>query len=227
MHVGLLDPWYLFPFGNIKINEKGLDEIKAEEVDVKTWSRGKPSSSPGDSQYAQSFIGDDQMQSAADPCDPSYAQISAADTQTEKWSQSNIDPCDPPWIRIEYYWLLQAPSYECQASWSKLINPSKTHDQEREVLNEVMSRCEKAQWMIAEKMVPLCMSAQTSSTLKMWPQIEHPRTRVEGWQTQALSTQNLSEGLTHPPSRESRPPPLLWDVSVIVLELVLVVVQLF
>ena len=57
--------------------------------------------------------------------------------------------------------------------------------------------------MMAEKMVPLCMSAQTSSTLKMWPQTKHPRTRVEGCQTWVLSTQNLFEGLTYHPSRES------------------------
>ena len=55
---------------------------------METRSGGKPSSphadSPGDSQCAQSSAGDDQMQLAADPCDPPYAQISAVDTQTKK-----------------------------------------------------------------------------------------------------------------------------------------------
>ena len=55
---------------------------------METRSGGKPSSphadSPGDSQYAQSSTGDDQMQPVANPCDPSYAQIFAVDTQTEK-----------------------------------------------------------------------------------------------------------------------------------------------
>ena len=57
--------------------------------------------------------------------------------------------------------------------------------------------------MMAEKMVSLCMSAQTSSTLKMWPQTEHPLTRVEGCQAWVLSTQSFSEDLTHLPSLES------------------------
>ena len=32
----------------------------------------------------KSSIGDDQMQPAADPCNPPYAQISTIDTQTER-----------------------------------------------------------------------------------------------------------------------------------------------
>ena len=56
-------------------------------MEVETWSVGKLSSphddSLGDSQCAQSFAGDAQMQPAADPCDPPYALISAVDTQTE------------------------------------------------------------------------------------------------------------------------------------------------
>ena len=55
---------------------------------METRSEGKPSSphadSLGDSQCAQSSAGDAQMQPAADPCDPPYTQISAADTQTER-----------------------------------------------------------------------------------------------------------------------------------------------
>ena len=55
---------------------------------METQSGGKPSSphadSPNDSQCVQSSTGDDQMQLAADLCDPPYAQISTADTQTEK-----------------------------------------------------------------------------------------------------------------------------------------------
>ena len=55
---------------------------------METRSGGKPSSphadSPDNSQCAQSSVGDDQMQSAANPCDPPYAQISYAYTQTEK-----------------------------------------------------------------------------------------------------------------------------------------------
>ena len=55
---------------------------------METRSGGKPSSphvdSPGDSQCAQSSVGDDQMQFAANPCDPPYTQISTANTQTEK-----------------------------------------------------------------------------------------------------------------------------------------------
>ena len=34
--------------------------------------------------------------------------------------------------------------------------------------------------MMAEKIVPLCMSAQTSSTLKKWPPTEHSQTGVNG-----------------------------------------------
>ena len=58
MHVGLLDPKYLPPLATQKRNEWGLDEIKAEEVEVEVETRrgGKPSSphadSPGDSQCA-------------------------------------------------------------------------------------------------------------------------------------------------------------------------------
>ena len=57
-------------------------------MEVETRSVGKLSSphddSLGDSQCAQSFAGDAQMQPAADPCDPPYALISAVDTQTER-----------------------------------------------------------------------------------------------------------------------------------------------
>ena len=66
----------------------GLYEIKVEKVEMETWSIGKPSSphadSHGDSQCAQSSVGDAQMQFAVDPCDPPYAQIAATDTQTKK-----------------------------------------------------------------------------------------------------------------------------------------------
>ena len=62
--------------------------MKAKKVDVETRSEGKPSSphadSHGDSQCAQSSVGDAQMQCAVDPCDPPYAQITATDTQTKK-----------------------------------------------------------------------------------------------------------------------------------------------
>ena len=63
MHVSLLDPKYPSPFWQHKKEMKGdLYEIKAEEVEVETRSVGKPSSphvdSPGDSQWAQSFVGD-------------------------------------------------------------------------------------------------------------------------------------------------------------------------
>ena len=55
---------------------------------METRSVGKPSSphidSPGDSQCVQSSTGDAQTQLTADPCDPLYAQISTADTQTER-----------------------------------------------------------------------------------------------------------------------------------------------
>ena len=57
----------------------------------------------------------------------------------------------------------------------------------------------------------------------MWPRIEHSLTRVEECQAQALSIESLSKGLLHPPSLISRPPPLLWDVSLHVPGLVLVV----
>ena len=65
MHVSLLDPKYLSPFWQHKKGTKGdLYEIKAEEVEVETRSIGKPSSphadSPGDSQCAQSSVGDAQ-----------------------------------------------------------------------------------------------------------------------------------------------------------------------
>ena len=55
---------------------------------METQSFGKPSSthadSPSDSQCAQSSIGDALTQSAANPCDPPYAQIFVIDTQTER-----------------------------------------------------------------------------------------------------------------------------------------------
>ena len=55
---------------------------------METWSVGKPSSphadSPSDFQCAQSSVGNAQMQLVDDPCDPSYAQISATDTQIER-----------------------------------------------------------------------------------------------------------------------------------------------
>ena len=55
---------------------------------METRSVGKPLSShadsPSDSQCAQSFTGDAQMQPAVDPCNPPYAQISTIDTQTER-----------------------------------------------------------------------------------------------------------------------------------------------
>ena len=54
----------------------------------KTWSVGKPSSpyadSSGESQCFQYSAGDAQKQPAIDPCDSPYAQISIADTQTER-----------------------------------------------------------------------------------------------------------------------------------------------
>ena len=87
----------------------------------------------------KSSIGDDQMQPTVDPYDPPYAQIFAADTQTKKWSQSDTDPWNPPLSKIKYHWLLQAPPCKCQVSWSEQINPSKVHDQEHEVPDEVMS----------------------------------------------------------------------------------------
>ena len=52
---------------------------------METGSGGKPLSPHADSPgYSQSFVGDDQMQSVVDSCDPPYAQISVADTQTDK-----------------------------------------------------------------------------------------------------------------------------------------------
>ena len=62
---------------------------------------------------------------------------------------------------------------------------------------------------MAEKMVSLCKLAQTSSTQRMWPQTEHPRTGVDECQAQALFAESLSKGLLHPPSLISRPPSLL------------------
>ena len=50
----------------------------------------------------------------------------------------------------------------------------------------------------------------------MWPQTEHPLTRVEEYQARAFSTDSDSENLLHPPSLVSRPPPLFQDVSVLV-----------
>ena len=163
------------------------------------------------------------MQLVADPCDPAYAQISAAYTQIERWNQSDTNPCNHPWSRIEYHWLLQAPPCECQESWSEQINSSKAHDQEREVPDEVMSLCKETQWKMAEKMVSLCKLAQTSSTQGMWPKTEHPWTRVEKCQARVLSAQSLFEGLTHPPFLVSRSPSLLRDALVPVPGPVLVV----
>ena len=77
--------------------------------------------------------------------------------------------------------------------------------------------------MMAKKMVPLCKSAQTSSTQKMWPQTEHPLTEVEKCQVQALSTKSLSKGLLHLPSLVYRSPSLLRDALVLVSGPVLVV----
>ena len=62
---------------------------------------------------------------------------------------------------------------------------------------------------MAEKMVSLCKPTQTSSTQKMVPQTEHPRTEVEGCQARALSAQSLFKDLTHHLSLGSRSPPLL------------------
>ena len=77
--------------------------------------------------------------------------------------------------------------------------------------------------MMAEKMVPLCKSAQTSSTQEIWPQIEHPLTRMDVCQSRALSAEILFKGLLHSPSLVSRPPPLLWDAPIPIPGLVLVV----
>ena len=65
MHVSLLDPKYLSPFWQHKKETKGdLYEIKAGKVEVEIKSVGKPSSphadSHGDSQCAQSSVGDAQ-----------------------------------------------------------------------------------------------------------------------------------------------------------------------
>ena len=65
MHVSLLDPKCLSPFWQHKKETKGdLYEIKVEKVEMETWSIGKPSSphadSHGDSQCAQSSVGDAQ-----------------------------------------------------------------------------------------------------------------------------------------------------------------------
>ena len=55
---------------------------------METRSLGKSSSphvdSPGDSQCTQSSAGYAQTQSVTNPCDPPYAQIFAADTQTKR-----------------------------------------------------------------------------------------------------------------------------------------------
>ena len=77
--------------------------------------------------------------------------------------------------------------------------------------------------MMAEKMVLLCKSAQTSSTQEIWPQTEHPLTRMDECQARVLSAESLFKGLLHPPFLVSRPPPLLWDAPVPVPGLVLVV----
>ena len=57
-------------------------------MEVETRSVGKPSSphadSPGNSQCAQSSVRDAQTQPDVDPCNPPYAQIPIADTQTER-----------------------------------------------------------------------------------------------------------------------------------------------
>ena len=74
---------------------------------------------------------------------------------------------------------------------------------------------------MVEKIVSLCKPTQTSPTQGMWPQTEHPWTKVEGCQAWALF-----EGLTHPPSLRSRPPPLLRDAPTAVSRLVLVVALL-
>ena len=63
--------------------------------------------------------------------------------------------------------------------------------------------------MMAENMVPLYKSAQTSLAHKIWPQTEYPLIGVDECQARALSTNSHSENLLHPPSLVSRPPPLL------------------
>ena len=77
--------------------------------------------------------------------------------------------------------------------------------------------------MMAKKMVPLCKLAQTLSARKMWPQTKHPLTGVEECQARALSAKSIFEGLLHPPSHVSLPPPLLRDALVPVPRPVLVV----
>ena len=72
--------------------------------------------------------------------------------------------------------------------------------------------------MMAEKMILLCKSAQTSSTQEIWPQTEHPLTRMDECQARALSAENLFKGLLHPPFLVSRPHPLLRDTLVPILE---------
>ena len=68
--------------------------------------------------------------------------------------------------------------------------------------------------MMAKKTIPLCNLTQTSSAQEMVPQTEHPQTGMDGCQARALSTQSLSESLTHLPSLKSRPSPLLRDALV-------------
>ena len=77
--------------------------------------------------------------------------------------------------------------------------------------------------MMDEKMVPLCKSAQTSLTQKMWLETEHSLTGVEECQDRALFFESFSKGLLHPPSLISRPPPLLRDALVPILKPVLLV----
>ena len=57
----------------------------------------------------------------------------------------------------------------------------------------------------------------------MWPQNENPLTRVEEYQSRALSTDSHSEDLLHSPSLVSQPPPLLRGVPLHVPGPVLVV----
>ena len=79
---------------------------------------------------------------------------------------------------------------------------------------------------MAEKMVPLCKSTQTSLAQGMWPQTEPHLTKVEECQARVLSAKSLFEGILHPPSLVSWPPPLLWDAPVPVIGHVLVVSML-
>ena len=77
------------------------------------------------------------------------------------------------------------------------------------------------------QMVQLCMLAQISSAQERMPQTEHfPSEVEEECHTQVCSTQSPSEGLAHPPSLESRPPPHLQDASVPALGPVPMVTQL-